>query len=123
MKYSIDLLETFGIRNASKRILDFPHTFSGGQRQRIVIAIAVASKPKLIIADEPTTALDPTVQAAVLELFNKIRTEFNTSVLFISHNIAVVAKLCDYIYVMYAGKIVEKGTKKEIFTNPQHPYT
>jgi len=123
MKYAVDLLETFGIRNAQKRIMDFPHTFSGGQRQRIVIAIAVASKPKLIIADEPTTALDPTVQAAVLELFNTVRKKYNTAVLFISHNIAVVAKLCDYIYVMYAGKIIEKGTREEIFANPQHPYT
>lgn len=123
MFYAVDLLETFGIRDAAKRILDFPHTFSGGQRQRIVIAIAVSSNPKLIIADEPTTALDPTVQAAVLELFDTIRKKYNTSILFISHNIAVVAKLCDYIYVMYAGRIVEKGTKEEIFTDPRHPYT
>ena len=123
MKYAVELLETFGIRNAKKRIHDFPHAFSGGQRQRIIIAIAVASKPKLIIADEPTTALDPTVQAAVLELFDKIRNLYNTSILFISHNIAVVAKLCDYIYVMYAGRIVERGTKEEIFGNPKHPYT
>ena len=123
MKYAVDLLETFGIRDAKKRIHDFPHTFSGGQRQRIIIAIAVASKPKLIIADEPTTALDPTVQAAVLELFDTIRKKFNTSILFISHNIAVIAKLCDYIYVMYAGRIVERGTKEEIFGNPKHPYT
>ena len=123
IKYIIELLTTFGIRNAKNKIRSFPHEFSGGQRQRIIIAIAVVSNPKLIIADEPTTALDPTVQAAVLELFDKIRQKYNTTILFISHNIAVVSKLCDYIYVMYAGRIIEKGTKHEIFTNPQHPYT
>lgn len=119
----IDLLERFGIRNAAKVINNYPHTFSGGMKQRVVIAMVVALKPDLIIADEPTTALDPTVQANVLSLLQEIKDKFKISVIFISHNISVVAKFCDYLYVMYAGKIVEKGTRKEIFTNPCHPYT
>ncbi|MGL4343401.1 MAG: ABC transporter ATP-binding protein [Metamycoplasmataceae bacterium] len=121
--YLIDLLEKFGIRNAKEKFDSYPHTFSGGMKQRIVIALVVAARPKLIIADEPTTALDPTVQASVLSLFNKIRNEYNISIIFISHNISVIAKFCDFVYIMYAGKIVEKGTRKDIFTNPLHPYT
>ncbi|WP_225968666.1 ABC transporter ATP-binding protein [[Mycoplasma] mobile] len=123
IKFSIDLLESFGIRNAKEKFNSYPHTLSGGQKQRVVIAMVVARQPKIIIADEPTTALDPTVQASVLVLFEKIRQEFGISIIFISHNISVVAKFCDYIYVMYAGKIVERGTKKEIFEDPRHPYT
>lgn len=92
-------------------------------KQRIVITMVVALKPELIIADEPTTALDPTVQASVLALFEDIRQKMGISIILISHNISVIAKFCDYIYVMYAGRIVEKGTKQEIFTNPAHPYT
>jgi oligopeptide transport system ATP-binding protein len=121
-KYIEDLLERFGIKNARKVYKQYPHTFSGGMRQRIAIAMMVACNPKVIIADEPTTALDTTVQAAVLELFQEIKKE-GISIIFISHNIAVVAKLCDYIYVMYAGRVVEKADKKELFTNPKHPYT
>lgn len=92
-------------------------------KQRIVITMVVALKPDLIIADEPTTALDPTVQASVLALFEDIRQKMGISIILISHNISVIAKFCDYIYVMYAGKIIECGTKKEIFTAPAHPYT
>lgn len=121
--YLVDLLESFGIRNAREKFNSYPHTFSGGMKQRVVIAMIVAAKPELIIADEPTTALDPTVQASVLSLFEDIRKKFHISIIFISHNISVIAKFCDYIYVMYAGKIVEAGTKKDIFTRPAHPYT
>ncbi|WP_022935305.1 ABC transporter ATP-binding protein [Mesomycoplasma moatsii] len=123
ISYLIDLLEKFGIRNAKEKINHYPHTFSGGMKQRVVIAMVVAARPDLIIADEPTTALDPTVQASVLALFEEIRTNYNISIIFISHNISVIAKFCDYIYVMYAGKVVERGTKIDIFTNPLHPYT
>ena len=122
-EYLIDLLESFGIRDAKGKFNSYPHTFSGGMKQRVVIAMIVAAKPELIIADEPTTALDPTVQASVLSLFEDIRQKYNISIIFISHNISVIAKFCDYIYVMYAGKIVESGTKKDIFTRPAHPYT
>lgn len=122
-KYLIDLLEKFGIRNAKDKMESYPHSFSGGMKQRVVIAMTVAARPDLIIADEPTTALDPTVQASVLALFEEIRSDFDISIIFISHNISVIAKFCDYIYVMYAGKVVERGTKIDIFTNPLHPYT
>lgn len=123
VNYIIELLEAFGIRNAKEKINSYPHTFSGGMKQRVVIAMVVASQPDLIIADEPTTALDPTVQASVLSLFEDIRKKYNISIIFISHNISVIAKFCDYIYVMYAGRVVEKGTKIDIFTKPAHPYT
>ncbi|WP_324672502.1 ABC transporter ATP-binding protein [Mycoplasma sp. 888] len=122
-KYLISLLKRFGIRQAEAVFDMYPHTLSGGMKQRVVITMVVALKPSLIIADEPTTALDPTVQASVLSLFENIRQEFNITIILISHNISVVAKFCDYIYVMYAGKIVEKGTKKDVFTEPKHPYT
>ncbi|MGX9340730.1 ABC transporter ATP-binding protein [Mycoplasma sp. 1573] len=121
--YLIGLLKKFGLRNAEEIFYMYPHTLSGGMKQRIVITMVVALKPKIIIADEPTTALDPTVQASVLALFNDINREFGISIILISHNISVVAKFCDYIYVMYAGRVVERGTKKEIFTDPRHPYT
>lgn len=121
--YLIGLLKTFGLRNAEQIFLAYPHTLSGGMKQRIVITMVVALKPDIIIADEPTTALDPTVQASVLALFEDIRQKMGISIILISHNISVIAKFCDYIYVMYAGKIVECGTKEEIFTNPAHPYT
>jgi oligopeptide transport system ATP-binding protein len=123
LEFIVNILERFGIRNAEKKMHAFPHSFSGGMKQRVVIAMVVAAKPDLIVADEPTTALDATVQAAVLELFTEIKKEENISMIFISHNISVVAKLCDYIYVMYAGKIVEQANKKELFINPVHPYT
>ncbi|QZE12642.1 ABC transporter ATP-binding protein [Mycoplasma sp. Ms02] len=122
-EYLIGLLKQFGIRHAEQVFNMYPHTLSGGMKQRVVITMVVALKPDLIIADEPTTALDPTVQASVLALFEDIRTKMNVSIILISHNISVVAKFCDYIYVMYAGRIVERGSKKDIFTQPAHPYT
>ncbi|WP_427902944.1 ABC transporter ATP-binding protein [Metamycoplasma alkalescens] len=122
-EYLLGLLKTFGLREAEKIFNSYPHTLSGGMKQRIVITMVVALKPDLIIADEPTTALDPTVQASVLALFENIRQEMGISIILISHNISVIAKFCDYIYVMYAGRIVEKGLKEEIFTKPAHPYT
>ena len=123
LNYIIELLEAFGIHDAKNKINSYPHTFSGGMKQRVVIAMVVAAQPDLIIADEPTTALDPTVQASVLTLFEDIRNKYNISIIFISHNISVIAKFCDYIYVMYAGRVIERGTKIDIFTNPAHPYT
>ena len=122
-KYVFDILNRFKIVNPRKVVTLYPHELSGGMRQRIIIAMAIISGSKIIIADEPTTALDATVQSSVLELLKEVSEEFDISVIFISHNIAVVAKLCDYIYVMYAGKVVEKGSKMDIFTNPTHPYT
>lgn len=119
----LEVLNYIGIRNAEQAIESYPHEFSGGMRQRIVIAIAIVARPDVIIADEPTTALDVTIQAKVLDLIKKLRDDLNISIVFISHNIALVANFCDYIYVMYAGKIVEKGTVKDIFTSAAHPYT
>ena len=119
----IEILEFIGIVDPESKVKNYPHEFSGGMRQRIAIAIAIASKPDLIIADEPTTALDVTVQAKVLDLIKKLRDDLGVSIVFISHNIALVANFCDFIYVMYAGKIIERGTRKEIFTEPAHPYT
>lgn len=119
----IEILKFIGIENAEKRLNAYPHEFSGGMRQRIAIAIAVATRPDLIIADEPTTALDVTIQAKVLDLIKRLRDEFNITIIFISHNIALVANFCDYIYVMYAGKILEQGKTEEIFLDPKHPYT
>ncbi|AWX42589.1 ABC-type dipeptide/oligopeptide/nickel transport system ATP-binding protein (DppD/OppD) [Metamycoplasma cloacale] len=121
--YLISLLKRFGIRNAEKVFMAYPHTLSGGMKQRIVITMVVALRPEIIVADEPTTALDPTVQASVLALFEDIRKQMGISIILISHNISVIAKFCDYIYVMYAGRIVERGKKEEIFTEPAHPYT
>lgn len=118
-----EVLSFIGIKNIESRINAYPHEFSGGMRQRIVIAMSIVSEPDLIIADEPTTALDVTIQAKVLSLIKKIRDEFNITIIFISHNIALIANFCDYIYVMYAGKIIEQGLIREIFTKPRHPYT
>ncbi|WP_027122045.1 ABC transporter ATP-binding protein [[Mycoplasma] imitans] len=117
------ILEFIGIVDIKHKINAYPHEFSGGMRQRIVIGIAIASRPKLIIADEPTTALDVTIQAKVLDLIKKINQVYKITVIFISHNIALVANFCDYIYVMYAGKIVEQGNIDDIFLDPRHPYT
>ena len=122
-KKVVEILEFIGIENVESRLKSYPHEFSGGMRQRIVIAIAVATRPDIIIADEPTTALDVTVQAKVLSLIKQLKEVYGITVIFISHNIALVANFCDYIYVMYAGKIVEQGLTEEIFTNPLHPYT
>ena len=120
---ALELMRLVGIPSPEKRITQYPFEFSGGMRQRIVIAIALACNPKLIIADEPTTALDVTIQAQVLELIEKLRNEADSSIIMITHDLGVVAKLCDRIAIMYGGKIVEIGTDKEIFYNPKHPYT
>ena len=122
-KYIIDMLTEFGINNPEMVINQYPFSLSGGMKQRIVIALTIATNAKIIVADEPTTALDPTVQASVLNLLKESARKYNVSIIFISHDISVIARMSDYVYVMYAGKVVEKGTAKEIFTNPAHPYT
>lgn len=122
-KKAIELLELVGIADAEKRMKNYPHQLSGGMRQRVVIAIALACNPDLLICDEPTTALDVTIQAKILELIKEIQKKMNISVIYITHDLGVVAKVADYVAVMYAGKIVEKGKIDEIFYNPSHPYT
>lgn len=119
----ISYLKRFKIPLAEERFDSYPHQFSGGMRQRAIIAMIVACQPELIIADEPTTALDPTVQAEVLKLLKEIKEEFGISIIFISHDIAVISTICDYVYVFYAGRVIEKGKISEIFTDPRHPYT
>ena len=120
---ALKLMRSVGILDAENRFEQYPFQFSGGMRQRIVIAIALARDPEVLICDEPTTALDVTVQAKILNLINKIKEERNLSVIFITHDMGVVAKMADRINVMYAGKIVEKGTAEDIFYAPAHPYT
>ncbi|MGL4647484.1 MAG: ABC transporter ATP-binding protein [Mycoplasmoidaceae bacterium] len=122
-KQAKEILEYIGIEDVEVKWNLYPHEFSGGMRQRIVIAMAIIARPKLIIADEPTTALDVTVQAKVIDLIKKLARKFNVAIIFISHNIGLIANLCDYIYVMYAGKIIEQAKTWELFTNPRHPYT
>lgn len=123
LKAALELLNLVGIPNAEKRLKNYPHQFSGGQRQRIVIAIALICYPEVLIADEPTTALDVTIQAQILELMKTIQEKINTSIIFITHDLGVVANVADRVAVMYGGRIVEVGTSEEIFYNPQHPYT
>ncbi|WP_067728553.1 ABC transporter ATP-binding protein [Oceanobacillus damuensis] len=120
---AIEMMDLVGISNPEERLKQYPHQFSGGMRQRIVIAIALICEPDLLIADEPTTALDVTIQAQILELFEKIQESTGVSIILITHDLGVVAKIADRIAVMYAGKIIETGTKREIFYDPQHPYT
>ncbi|MEK4758820.1 ABC transporter ATP-binding protein [Viridibacillus sp. FSL E2-0187] len=120
---AIEMLLLVGISNPSERLNQYPHQFSGGMRQRIVIAIALICEPTLLIADEPTTALDVTIQAQILELFEEIQKKTGVSIILITHDLGVVAKIADRIAVMYAGKIIEIGTKREIFYEPTHPYT
>lgn len=122
-KRAIELLTQVGIPFPEKRFNQYPHEFSGGMRQRVVIAIALAADPKLLIADEPTTALDVTIQAQILELMKDIQKTSKTSIIFITHDLGVVANIADRVAVMYAGQIVEYGTVNDIFYNPKHPYT
>ncbi|MCD5324277.1 MULTISPECIES: ABC transporter ATP-binding protein [Pontibacillus] len=120
---AIEMLNLVGIPNPKERMKQHPHQFSGGMRQRIVIAMALICEPELLIADEPTTALDVTIQAQILQLFNRIQEQTGVSIILITHDLGVVAKIADRIAVMYAGKVIEVGTRREIFYNPQHPYT
>jgi oligopeptide/dipeptide ABC transporter ATP-binding protein len=119
----VQLLRQVGISNPERRIDDYPHQFSGGMRQRAMIAMALANNPDILIADEPTTALDVTIQAQIIELIDKLKDEFNSSVILITHDLGVVAEIADEIAVMYAGRIVEFGSTRDIFYDPQHPYT
>ncbi len=119
----VKLLEELGIPNADIRYDQYPHEFSGGMKQRIMIAIALVCNPNILIADEPTTALDVTIQAQILDLIRKMQKEYGTSVIFITHNMGVVAEIADDVAVMYMGRIVEKGSAEQVFNNPQHPYT
>lgn len=118
-----ELLQTVGIPDAESRLSDYPHQFSGGMRQRVMIAMALSCNPRLIIADEPTTALDVTIQAQILELMRDLAEEFGTAMVIITHNLGVVARYAHRVVVMYAGKIVETGTANDIYRNPRHPYT
>ena len=122
-KRAIELIELVGISDAEKRFKQYPHQFSGGMRQRIVIAISLACNPKVLIADEPTTALDVTIQAQILELIKDLQEKTGVAVIFITHDLGVVANMADRVSVMYAGKIIEYGTSDDIFYDPKHPYT
>ncbi|AZK46876.1 ABC transporter ATP-binding protein [Paenibacillus lentus] len=120
---AIEMLKLVGIKNAEARFNQYPHEFSGGMRQRAMIAIALACRPALLIADEPTTALDVTIQAQIMDVMKDMQQRLGTSIILITHDLGVVAGMCDRVIVMYAGEVVETGTKWEIFKNPQHPYT
>ncbi len=120
---AVEMLELVGINNPQKRMKQYPHQLSGGQRQRVMIAMALICKPKLLIADEPTTALDVTIQAQILDLMKEIQQKTGMGILFITHNLGVVAEICDKVSVMYAGRIVEQGGVEDIFYRPGHPYT
>ena len=120
---TIELLEMVGIANSEGVYKMYPHELSGGMRQRVMIAIALAYNPKIIIADEPTTALDVTIQAQILDLLRQLKDKINSSIMLITHDLGVIAEMADYIVVMYAGRVVEKGTAEEIFEHPSHPYT
>ena len=123
MKEAIKMLDLVNIPNADKRVHQYPHEFSGGMRQRAMIAIALACNPKILIADEPTTALDVTIQAQIMDLIGDLQKKLGTAVMLITHDLGVVADTADRIQVMYAGQVIERGTVEEIFANPQHPYT
>ncbi|WP_316012959.1 ABC transporter ATP-binding protein [Roseobacter sp. HKCCA0434] len=122
-KRAAELIALVGIPDAERRLGDYPHQFSGGMRQRVMIAMALACDPKLLIADEPTTALDVTIQAQIIELVRKLRHEFETGIVWITHDLGVVAGIADRVIVMYAGQIVEQAPVRELFARPQHPYT
>ena len=120
---TIELLEMVGIANSEGVYKMYPHELSGGMRQRVMIAMALACNPRIIIADEPTTALDVTIQAQVLDLLRNLKDKINSSIMFITHDLGVIAEMADYVVVMYAGRVIEKGTAEEIFAHPAHPYT
>ncbi|MBB3110641.1 oligopeptide transport system ATP-binding protein [Paenibacillus phyllosphaerae] len=120
---AVEMLRLVGLPNPERRFAQYPHEFSGGMRQRAMIAVALSCDPTLLIADEPTTALDVTIQAQILELMKDLQHRLGTSIIMITHDLGIVADMCDRVIVMYAGKVVEEGTKEEIFKNPQHPYT
>lgn len=120
---AVEMLRKVGIPSPEKRVKEYPHQLSGGMRQRVMIAMALSCNPKLLIADEPTTALDVTIQAQILHLMRNLKKEFNSSILFITHDLGVVAEMADKVIVMYAGKIVEQGRVEDIFNDPHHPYT
>jgi len=120
---AVELIQLVGIPDAERRLSQYPHQFSGGMRQRVMIAMALSCNPKLLIADEPTTALDVTIQAQILELMKGLCTEFGAALIIITHNLGVVARYADRVNVMYAGKIIERGTAMDIYHNPKHPYT
>ena len=122
-KRTTEILEMVGFANSEGVYTMFPHELSGGMRQRVMIAMALACNPKIIIADEPTTALDVTIQAQILDLLRNLKDRINSSIMLITHDLGVIAEMADYVVVMYAGRVVEKGTVEEIFTNPSHPYT
>jgi oligopeptide/dipeptide ABC transporter ATP-binding protein len=120
---AIELLQQVGIPHAEERVEDYPHQFSGGMRQRAMIAMALANNPDILIADEPTTALDVTIQAQIIELIDKLKDEFNSAVVLITHDLGVVAEIANEIIVMYAGRVVERAPTRQLFYDPQHPYT
>ena len=122
-KRAVEMLELVGIPEAARRAKDYPHQMSGGMRQRVMIAIALACNPKLLIADEPTTALDVTIQAQILELMGELRERLGMAILLITHDLGVVAEMCDDVAVMYGGRVVERGSVERVFKSPQHPYT
>lgn len=123
LKRAADMLSLVGIPDAVSRLDNYPHHFSGGMRQRITIAMALLVQPKLLIADEPTTALDATLEVQIIRLLKELQADFHCAILFISHHLNVIAELCDFVGVMYAGELVEKGTVRDIFHRPAHPYT
>jgi len=120
---TVELLRQVGIPNPETRVDDFPHQFSGGMRQRAMIAMALSCNPSVLIADEPTTALDVTIQAQIVELVDRLKDDFDSAVIFITHDLGVIAEIADEIIVMYAGRVVEQGSKRDLFYDPQHPYT
>src|SRR6202047_261538 len=123
LEKAVEMLRLVRIPNPERRVRDYPHQFSGGMRQRVMIAMAVSCNPDILIADEPTTALDVTIQAQILNLIKKLRNDFGTAVVLITHDLGVVADLADRIAVMYAGRIIEQGSRRDVFYDAQHPYT